>query len=137
MHPPDAKQIYSLGHSVEEFRATPNNSNAFWPLETLEEIAEKEIAYVVENNQEIVGFLIATYQSTTRKITWENMYIKPAYQKRGLAEYCFQKTWEMARKEGAIIAEALVASNNLSAQKMCKGLGFNSAGDYQWMLKWK
>jgi len=133
----DIEKVYTLGIAIPEFSAKDEANHIFWAKDTLERFVDQGLSLVIEDQNSIVGFLLAVYQPITQKLTWENMYIEPAYQKRGLAEDCFQKTWEMARKEGAIVAEALVASDNLSAQKMCKHLGFNSAGDYQWMLKWK
>ena len=63
------------------------------------------------------------------------MYIEPTYQRGGLAEECFKESCSQAKKEGATVVEALIASDNFPARRMCKRLEFNSGADYQWMLK--
>jgi ribosomal protein S18 acetylase RimI-like enzyme len=132
----DIERIYNLGIAVSEFSAKDEADHRFWPKDTLERFVDQGLSLVIEDANAVVGFLLAAYQPITQKLTWENMYIDPNYQKRGLAEDCFQRTWEIARKEGAIMAEAIVALDNIPAQRMCERLRFNSAGNYHWMLKW-
>ncbi len=133
----DIDRVYDLGIQVPEFSIKGEAEHRFWPKDTLERFVSQGLSLVIEDQSLIVGFLLAVYQPITQKLTWENMYIVPAYQNKGLADDCFQKTWEMAKKEGVIVAEALLASDNFSAQKMFGRLGFKSAGDYYWMLKWQ
>lgn len=132
----DIEKVYGLGMAVPEFSVKDETDHRFWSKDTLEKFVDQGLSLVIEDQSLVVGFLLTVYQPITQKLTWENMYINPAYQKMGLAENCFQKTWEMAKKKGAIMAEALIASNNIPAQKMCGRLGFKGAGNYQWMLKW-
>ncbi len=133
----DIEKVYNLGIAVPEFSAKDEANHGFWSKDTLEKFIAQGFSLVVEDNNSVVGFLLAVYQPITQKLTWENMYLNPAYQKKGFAENCFNRSWEIAQKEGAIAVEGLVASNNIPSQKMLKRLGFKSAGDYQWMLKWK
>ena len=131
----DIGGVYDLGMKVQEFSAKDQEEYRFWSKSTLERFVSQGLSFVIEDEDSIVGFLLSAYQPITQKLTWENMYIEPAYQKRGLAEVCFKESWSKAQKDGATIVEGIVASNNLPAQKMLKRLGFSSAGDYQWMLK--
>lgn len=133
----DTDQVYALGIKVPEFSANDGGDHRFWPKDTLERFVEQGLSLVIEDQNSIVGFLLAVYQPITQKLTWENMYIDPKYQRRGLAEVCFTQSWETAQKKGATVCEGIVASTNPPSQKMLKRLGFVSAGDYQWMLKWK
>lgn len=133
----DIERVYNLGIIVPEFSVKDKEDHRFWSKDTLEKFVNQGLSLVIEDQSTIVGFLLAVYQPITQKLTWENMYLDSAYRMKGLAEDCFQKTWETAQKKGAIVAESLVALNNLPAQKMFKRLGFTSAGNYRWMLKWK
>ena len=133
----DVDRIYDLGMNIPEFSAKDEFGHRFWPKSTLELFVKQGLSFVVEDERLVIGFLLAVYQPITQKLTWENMYLAPSYQRRGLAEDCFQKSWEIAKNKGATIVEAIVASSNIPSQKMCKRLGFNNAGDYQWMLKWR
>ena len=131
----DIDRVYDLGMRVPEFSAKDKEEHKFWPKETLERFANQGLSFVTEDEGLVVGFLLSAYQPVTQKLTWENMYIEPNYQRRGLAETCFKESWSEAQRAGAIMAEGIVASNNLPPQKMLTRLGFNRAGDYQWMLK--
>lgn len=133
----DIESVYTLGMAVPEFSTKDEADHRFWPKETLERFVDQGFSLVIEDNKIVVGFLLTAYQPVTKKLTWENMYLDLSYQKRGLAETCFNRSWELAQKEGAIVAECVVASDNISAQKMCKRLGFSSVRDYKWMLKWE
>lgn len=133
----DIERVYDLGMNVPEFSVKDKTDHKFWSKDILERFVNQGLSLVIEDESSVVGFLLAAYQPITQKLTWENMYIDTSYRKRGLAEACFQKTWEMAQKEGAIVVEGLVKSNNFTSQRMLKRLGFNSNGNYQWMLKWK
>ena len=129
----DINQVYVLGLEVAEFAA--DTEHTFWPKETLERFTEDGLSFVVEDNSVIVGFILSVYQPVTRKMTWENMYLSQEYRGRGLAERCFNESWQVAQKRGAVIAEAINEENNLSAQRMCQRLGFRNAEAHYWMLK--
>lgn len=133
----DARNVYSLGISIKEFRTVPEDTNCFWPIETLEAIAKKEIAYVIEDDQNIIGFLIATYQETTRKVTWENMYLSPRYRGEGLdlAHQCWELAEQDARIMGANYICGMVEEKNVSSQKMVEKEGFTKGKKYFWMQK--
>ncbi len=131
----DIDKVYDLGMKVSEFSAKDEAKHRFWPKETLERFANQGLSFVIEYDDLVVGFLLSAYQPVTQKLTWENMYIEPSYQKRGLAEKCFKECWDEAKRNGASMVEGIIASNNLRSLKMLTRLGFNSAGDYQWMLK--
>ena len=133
----DIDRVYDLGMKVPEFSKKDEAGHRFWPKSALERFANQGLSLVIEDQNLVVGFLLAVYQPITQKLTWENMSIDSLYQNRGLADECFKRTWEMAKEKGAIFVEGLVASDNLSAQKMLERLGFKSAGDYLWMLKWQ
>lgn len=135
MFPSDAQQVHALGGNIEEFRTVPGSSNCFWPIETLEAIAEKEIAYVVEDHEKIVGFLIATYQPTTHKLTWENIYIQPKYRGKGIFNQCWTHAEKEARTRGATYVCGLVEENNIQSQKMLEKEGFTKGKKYIWTEK--
>ena len=131
----DVPQVHDLGSNVEEFRPVSKSKNSFWSRETLEAIAEKEIAYVVEDNQTIVGFLIATYQESTRKLTWENMYVKPGYRGRGIAHQCWNLAEQEARARGTTYLCSMIEENNDFSFKMLHREGFTKGKTYVWMEK--
>ncbi len=137
LQPKDIDRVYDLGMKVPEFSANVKSKHQFWSKDTLERFVNEDFSLVIEDEDLVIGFLLAVYQPITQKLTWENMYIEPAYQKKGLAKACFEKSWNEAQRKGAIIAECVVSISNHSAQKTCKRLGFNNAGDYQWMIKFK
>lgn len=129
----DVEQVYGLGTKVREFSAVDAR---FWPKDTLERFAEDGLSFVVDDSR-IVGFLLAAYQPVTRKLTWENMYLEKNYRGQGLAEKCFNLCWEEAQKRGAIFIDYVAPSETVLSIKMGEKLGFKSAGNYNWMLKFK
>ena len=130
----DIDTVYQLGMSVSEF-AIVDGTHRFWPKDTLEKFVTNELSFVVEEHTQIVGFLLATYQPVTKKLTWENMYLDPAYRRQGLAQACFHQSWIKAQQKGAVLAEGLVEVTNSTSQQMLEHLGFHNAGTYSWMLK--
>lgn len=130
----DISQVHILGSMVKEFEVV-DKGPGFWKPEILENIVLDGLSYVVDDQGKIGGFLLATYQPVTRKLTWENMYLLKEYRKKGLAEKCFNLSWRLAQERGAFMAEGLVENNNMASQKMLKRLGFEVAGNYLWMLR--
>ena len=133
----DIEIVYNLGIQIPEFSVNDETSHRFWPKDTLERFVEQGLSLVIEDQNSVVGFLLAVYQPVTLKLTWENMYIIPEYRKKGIAGECFQKGWKLAQQHGATAVEALVKTNNTPSQQMLKRLNFNNAGNYYWMLKFK
>ena len=131
----DALQVHALGSQVEEFRPVRESEHCFWPKETLEAIAEKEIAYVIEDQKEIVGFLIATYQTTTLKMTWENMYVKPEYRGGKITHQCWALAEQEARNRGATYLCVMVEESNIPSQKTLQREGFTKGKNHIWMEK--
>jgi GNAT superfamily N-acetyltransferase len=131
----DIDRVYDLGMKVMEFSANDKSNHRFWPKETLERFAAQGFSFVVDDRDSVVGFLLAVYQPVTGKLTWENMYLSPEYRKQGLSEKCFEKSWERAQRNGAIVAEGIVELANFSSRKMLERLGFQCTGSYNWMLK--
>ena len=132
----DVLQVYDLGRKVAEFTA---NDHTFWSLDTLERFAREGLSLVVEeaDDTRLVGFLLTTYQPVTRKLTWENMYLDPAYRGKSLAQACFHQSWSVAQQRGAIMAEGIVKVTNDASRHMLESLGFQTAGTYNWMLQSK
>ena len=135
MNATDVPQVHDLGSNVEEFRTVSESTNCFWPRETLEKIAEKEIAYVAEDHSQIIGFLIETYQESTRKLTWENMYVKPGYRGRGIAHQCWNLAEQEARARGTTYLCSMIEENNDFSFKMLHREGFTKGKTYVWMEK--
>ena len=79
----DIDRVYDLGMRVPEFSAKDKEEHKFWPKETLERFANQGLSFVTEDEGLVVGFLLSAYQPVTQKLTWENMYIEPNYQRRG------------------------------------------------------
>lgn len=131
----DVPAVHALGANTEEFRVVKDSTNIFWQKETLEDIAEKEIAYVVKEQSQIVGFLIATYQASTRKLTWENMYLKPEYRQRNIVAKCWALAEQEARKRGATYICAMVEQDNIPCIRSLEKIGFVQGKNYVWMEK--
>jgi len=131
----DVHQVHDLGSKVEEFRPVSESTNCFWPKETLEAIAEKEIAYVAEKDGQIVGFLIATYQESTRKLTWENMYVRPEYRGGAIAHQCWVLAEQEARARGATYLCGMIEESNALSFKMLEREGFTKGKIHVWMEK--
>ncbi len=129
----DVARVHEMGITVPEFAAGPEHR--FWPQATLERFAEQGLSCVVEDATDVVGFLLASYQPITEKLTWDNMYLASGYRGQGLADVCFQESWRRAQLQGAKIAESWIARDNDPSQKMLKRLGFQDCGTYRWMLK--
>jgi ribosomal protein S18 acetylase RimI-like enzyme len=131
----DISQVHTLGSVVEEFRAAGGSPCIFWPQETLEAIVREEIAYVVEDDQKVVGFLIATYQPSVRKLTWQNMYLMPQYRGQAIAHACWELAEQEARKRGATYVCSLIEEGNFSSIRMLERAGFRQGKKYIWMEK--
>ncbi len=125
----DIPQIMKFGGNHPAFEG-------FWSEETIERFVEDGLSRGIYcEERTLIGFVLATYQPITRKLTWENAYVAPEYRKLNLALDAFQQVWQEGRKRGALFAEAIVKAENTNPERILLKAGFTSRGEHLWYHK--
>jgi L-amino acid N-acyltransferase YncA len=136
IRPEDTKKVFELGKDAPYFCG-------FWPQEVIEALPNsKDVASFVSNiNGDIVGFVIAPYSRTLKKMTVENMFVQEQYQRRiynhkVISQHLANALLEEARKLGISRIDSLVDAHHKAVIKMNErnGMGFHPS-DYKWGTK--
>ena len=97
----DVKKIWKIGNTVSEFK-TSDEVVLFWPEETLNNCIDKEdiLFYVVEAEENIVGFSIVNLNKSLGKAEIENVYIDAQYRKHGIGRKLLNTIIEELKEKG-------------------------------------
>jgi cytidine deaminase len=126
--PADAPQLARLNTAFNE-TDTPSD----WIAARLSDPHTIETAVVAEINGRLVGFaglrLISSPFYTSPSAELSELYVEPAYQRRGIGRALARYAEELARDKG--VAEMVVVTNfdNLAALALYQSLGFRLDSD--------
>jgi acetyltransferase len=85
---------------------------------------DREIAILVERDQEILGVIRMTKIPGTKDATFA-LIVKDQWQNQGIGSKLMEKLLEIARKEKIERIVAYILQENFQMQKLCKRFGFN------------
>ena len=81
-----------------------------------------------------LGFVLNYYSfssvSLGKTITLNDLFVKSEYRKKGIAEKLINKTFDLAKKNGAIRVDLGTAKDNYTAQKLYERIGFVKDEEY-------
>ena len=133
----DVAEVHTLGSQTEEFRVDEGN-NVFWPVEVLQNWTQSanDVALVADYQNQIGGFVLATYNPTTRKATVENcLRAEGLPMFRGYGRLLMQKVENILRDKGAKYLCGYIEEGNIESLNMVKKLNYSEGKKYHWMLK--
>lgn len=132
----DIDEVYSLGSGEEEFGVVEEGKR-FWKRKVLEDwvASDENIAIVADNEEQLAGFLLATYHPITRKGTIENTYVKTQYRNLSIASMMYMEAERRLREKKADFVCAFVEANNVKSRKFVERCGFDAGKQYIWMNK--
>ena len=129
LKPRDIPQVLEWGKREPAFMG-------FWSEDILHNFVEDGLSRgIYLEHREIIGFVLATYQPITHKLTWENAYVNRGYRGTDSALRAFEEVWGEAKKRGALFAESLVKAGHYSPERMLSRAGFTSQGEFLWYHK--
>ena len=127
--------ITELFNQYMIFYKKPSNESKY--KDYLKERIEKNetTIYLALNSENIpLGFVLNYYSfssvSLGKTITLNDLFIKPEYRKKGIAEKLINKTFELAKKSGAIRVDLGTAKDNFIAQKLYERIGFTKDEEF-------
>jgi len=130
----DVEEVHILGTSSKEFSII--ESECFWPIKTLEDwISSSNIALVACNYGTLAGFGLATYNSTTRVGTFENVVVWEPYRGKKAGQKLAQAIDDKLQEKGAKFIRIMTEIENKPMQNLLKKQGYRQGKEYYWMHK--
>jgi ribosomal protein S18 acetylase RimI-like enzyme len=91
--------------------------------------------YIALNSENVsLGFVLNYYSfssvSLGKTITLNDLFVKSEYRKKGIAEKLINRTFELAKKVGAIRVDLGTAKDNYTAQKIYERIGFTKDEEF-------
>lgn len=129
----DVEQVYKLGILKNEF-TTDNGS--FWTKEQLSNWCKNkdDVTLVAEQNNEIIGFSLYANHIPTKKVTWENIYVKNNYRNIGVGSALIEEGLKNVKDKGGKYIMCCVNSDNQNKfVKYLEKFGFKKYGDVSWV----
>ncbi len=129
----DTQEVYDLGKNEPYFVC-------FWPEEVVRSLpnARDVLSLVAEENKEIVGFVIAPYSETLKKMVVENLFVKDnyrikLYEGKVISQHFGDALKIEARRLGMKRLDSLVDGTNRPALRMHEKNGFEIHPEtYKW-----
>ena len=113
-----------------EGRIVPSVENAeVWTSYLLKRVEQGRVeALIARKNGEPVGFINWSYptswfQTSTREAHIEDLYVKPAYRRRGLGTRLMEEAMKRIREKGVGNVEVSVLSDNVKAVRFYEKFG--------------
>lgn len=132
----DINKLVSIGKKVKEFNISPN-IKGFWDKAILQTLikSKSDLILVAEENKNIIGFVIFTYNISTKKATFENAWVHPNYRGKSIISNLTKQGIKKLKSQGAKYICALVEVNNNHSIKFLKKHKFEKGFNFTWMHK--
>lgn len=85
---------------------------------------------VIEENNQIVGFLIAYYLLSVKHLFLIDLYIRPNYRRKGIASSLISECEKIAKKLGLKYSFGNVLVNNKKMQVLMEKFEYNQGGKW-------
>tara|TARA_B110000908_G_C9811437_1_gene253075 strand:- start:27 stop:479 length:453 start_codon:yes stop_codon:yes gene_type:complete len=127
--------IMELFNQYMIFYKKPSNETKYKAY-LKERIEKNETTIFLALNSENIplGFVLNYYSfssvSLGKTITLNDLFVKSEYRKKGIAEKLINKTFDLAKKNGAIRVDLGTAKDNYTAQKLYERIGFVKDEEY-------
>ena len=135
-HPKDLPTVHSLGSSVSEFSVN-DETVMFWPESILQSAIDSKdtLYYVAEDNENLVGFIIASYVEGLRKSTIENVFVIPESRQKGVGDMLLEKLLSNLAQKGCQYVATLVPVDAANATRLYRNAGFSEGEMFLWLDK--
>ena len=132
----DIEEVHYLGLREQEFEVV-EGGRRFWKKGILEDwvSSDNDVAIVASDEEELVGFLLATYNQVTHKATIENAYVKPQYRNLFTAIRMYKEAETKLKEKGADFVCGFVELGNEASIRFLEKCGFSGGKTYCWMNK--
>ncbi|MCK4635240.1 MAG: GNAT family N-acetyltransferase [Candidatus Moranbacteria bacterium] len=112
----DIDKIICLGSLINEFKVNNKVVN-FWPKKVLADCinSKNNPILVVENNKEIIGFIIANYNPSFKKAIIENIFVTPDNRGEGIGKLLLNDLLDLLKKLNCEYICSLVEISNDTA----------------------
>ena len=133
MVPADVEEVYNLGLGKREFATA---SASFWMKDQLTPWCEsnQDIMLVAEKDGKIVGFSFYAAHIPTGKVTWENLYVDPAFRGSGIAKALVEEGLKKIKEFGyPYVMLCVNATDQEAFASFVEGYGFKRGDKVLWM----
>jgi ribosomal protein S18 acetylase RimI-like enzyme len=132
----DVDTIIKLGNSVNEFQVS-NEVVTFWPKNVLIDcIKDKNNPiFVAKENKQIIGFIIANYNSSFKKAIIENIFVDPNFRGKKIGKLLLDNLLNKLKELGCEYVCSLTQIGNDVAVKFYLENNFNKGINCVWLDK--
>ena len=132
----DINTIIKLGNSVNEFQVS-DEAVTFWPKEILTNCikSKKNPILVAEENKQIIGFIIANYNSSFKKAIIENIFVNPDFRGKDVGKFLLNNLLNNLKELGCEYVCSLVKDNSNVAIEFYLKNNFNKGINCIWLDK--
>jgi len=132
----DVGTIHRLGESVSEFSVS-GTTVTFWPEDVLQDAIESDdvVVLVAEDQQQIVGFIIASYSRGLLKTTIENIYVIPENRSKGLGDKMLATLLQVLSERKCEYVATLIPTDARNALSLYERAGFTRGETLLWLDK--
>jgi ribosomal protein S18 acetylase RimI-like enzyme len=112
----DIDKINKIGNNVNEFRVS-EKVVTFWPRNILLDLIKSKtgLILVAEENEDVLGFVIANYNPTFRKAIIENIFVQEKYRKQDIGKRLLTSLLKQLKSIGCEYVCTLVESKSSRA----------------------
>jgi L-amino acid N-acyltransferase YncA len=130
----DIDEIVKMGNLVDKFQVS-KEVVTFWPKSILIKCMKSKTnpILVAEENEKIIGFIIANYNPNFKKAVLENIFIRKEYRRKDTGKLLLKFALEELSKLGCEYVCALCEEKNNVAIDFCIKNGFNRGINCVWV----
>lgn len=131
----DVEAIYELGKAVDEFTVSNETVN-FWPKKLLANAVQaNDVLILVAEDEGIIGFLIANYNSSLKKALIENIYVQPDKRSQGVGDKLLEYMFKLLPDIGCEYVATLVPLDAQGALDLYQRNGLAKGETFVWLDK--
>ncbi len=132
----DVDTIIKLGNSVNEFQVS-DEVVVFWPKNVLIDCIKNKNnpIFVAKENKQIIGFIVANYNSSFKKAIIENIFVIPNFRGKEVGKLLLDNLLKELKELGCEYVCSLAEIENDIAVKFYINNGFNKGINYVWVDK--
>ena len=130
----DTNAIHKLGENVSEFSVSNKTVN-FWPKNILvRALASDDVTVLVaQAEQDLVGFIIASYSQGLRKATIENIFVTLEHRGEGVGGALLAELLQRLAEQGCEYAATSIPGDADGALRIYEGAGFTRGASFVWL----
>lgn len=130
----DVDVVHQFG-SQEQMFTLKSSAPVFWTKEQLARWFHSAdgVCLGAFTDDQLVGFVLATFHAPTGKATWENLFVAPSARRQNVGLSLGVQLITDLHALGTFHIMSLVDLKNKSTQRLHQRLGFQNHGTYLWL----